>query len=112
MYLYGLELFLWRYFVFLFIFKLYFVTRMRPVVFFFLYVLTSFCRLLVKRTVLLRGRRQFVSSVLRHALKLRYWIATGGVGGGGALNNVSGIKILKAENTLLNLDFEAFVNIF
>lgn len=35
------------------------------------------------------GRRTFVAAILRHALKLRYWIATGAIGGGIAAGNVS-----------------------
>ncbi|VDD90450.1 unnamed protein product [Enterobius vermicularis] len=43
--------------------------------------------LVTRRIVLRYGRRYIFSAVVRHALKLRYWIATGIVGGGIAVNN-------------------------
>lgn len=51
-------------------------------------MLTSKSRLLVKRTLLFHcGHRQIFSAAIKHALKLRYWIATGVIGGGIAANN-------------------------
>lgn len=34
------------------------------------------------------SRRMFVSVILRHALKLRYWVAGGAIGGGVAASDV------------------------
>ncbi|KHN75519.1 Dynamin-like protein [Toxocara canis] len=44
-------------------------------------------RLLTGKTTTFRSRRQFMSAVVRHALKLRYWIATGLFGTGVAVTN-------------------------
>lgn len=46
-------------------------------------------RLLKGRNTTFRSRRQFMSAVMRQALKLRYWIATGVLGTGVAVSNVS-----------------------
>ncbi|KAH7727140.1 dynamin-like protein [Aphelenchoides avenae] len=43
--------------------------------------------LLPGRPVQVIGRRTFIAAVLRHALKIRYWIATGAIGGGIAAGN-------------------------
>uniref|UniRef100_A0A915B1P8 Dynamin-like GTPase OPA1, mitochondrial n=1 Tax=Parascaris univalens TaxID=6257 RepID=A0A915B1P8_PARUN len=44
-------------------------------------------RLLKGRNTTFRSRRQFMSAVMRQALKLRYWIATGVLGTGVAVSN-------------------------
>ncbi|VDM48012.1 unnamed protein product [Toxocara canis] len=43
--------------------------------------------MLTGKTTTFRSRRQFMSAVVRHALKLRYWIATGLFGTGVAVTN-------------------------
>lgn len=44
-------------------------------------------RLFERKVLLFGSKRRFVSAVLRHALKLRYWIATGVIGTGVAAGN-------------------------
>uniref|UniRef100_A0A0N5AQS6 Dynamin-like GTPase OPA1, mitochondrial n=1 Tax=Syphacia muris TaxID=451379 RepID=A0A0N5AQS6_9BILA len=45
-------------------------------------------QLLIRRSDYINdSRRYFIAAVLRHALKLRYWLATGIIGGGIAANN-------------------------